>query len=387
MPVKKTINKVAFFSLELTNICNLDCDFCANRFMTRQKGMMDTDLAKHIIKEVRQTGFCHEITTNVMGEPLLHKDIFVLLKYARGLKQNIVLITNGENLEKEVALRLFEYPPAEISISYHSGCEKSYRHKNSPSSYEEYRNRIFDFVELKYKLKSKTPIYLQVISTYNMPHDKFSILGDEQELRLFYKEWSGFAERIKRKYKIFCHTPDAIYHQANMMLPGFYINLYFYYHLWTNTILPAGAKVIPSQKSTCQWPFVQCNVLWNGDLTLCCIDYNGDLVYGNIRDKNIIEAFNSDKAIDMRKSLAAASNIPQTCAYCSGKLVDSQGLGYYNQVKRVYKLSSWQDFKRRYFRIYRFLWKITNLGFDYRKIMLYSRIRNWLLRRQYRGGN
>lgn len=386
MPEEKVIKKVSFFSLELTNICNLDCDFCANRIMTRKKGTMDLGLAKRIIKEVKQTGFCHEITTNVMGEPLLYKDIFVLLRYARELKQNIVLITNGEKLDKETALRLFEYPPAEFSISYHSGCEKSYRHKNSPSSYEQYRNKIFDFVELKYKLKSEIPIYLQVISTYNMPHDKFSILGDEQELRLFYKEWNDFAKRIKKKYKISCHTPDAIYPGANMLLPGFYINLYFFYHLWLKDLLPSGAKVIPSQNSTCQWPFVQCNVLYNGDLTLCCTDYNGDVVYDNIRDKSIIEAFNSDKAIEIRKNLAAARNIPEKCAYCSGKLVDAQGLGY-NQTKRIYKLSSWGNFKRRYFRAYRFIWKITNLGFDYRKIMLYSRTRHLLLRRQYRGGN
>lgn len=383
MPVKKIINKVAFFSLELTNICNLDCDFCANRIMTRKKGMMDFDLAKRIIREVRQTKFCDEITTNLMGEPLLYKDISAILKYARELKQNIILITNGEKIDKEIAPRLFEYPPAQFSISYHSGCEKSYRHKNSPSSYQEYRNRIFDFVELKYKLNSKTPIYLHIISTYNMPHDKFRILENEQEIRVFNKEWVEFATSIKRKYKISCHTPDSIYPGANMLLPGFYINLYFFYHLWLKNLLPSGTKVIPSQKSTCQWPFIQCNVLYNGDLTLCCTDYNGDVVYDNIRDKSIIEAFNSDRAIEIRKSFAAARNIPEKCAYCSGRLVDAYGLDY-NQTKRIYRLSEWSQLKRRYFRIYRFLWKLTNLEFNYRNLMLYIRIRHWLLRRQYK---
>ncbi len=381
MATVKLIKRVDFFSLELTNICNLDCDFCANRFITRKKGMMDLDFAKRIIKEVRETGFCDEITTNVMGEPLLYKGIFELLRYAKELKQNIVLITNGEKLDKDTALKLFEYPPAQFSISYHSGSEKSYRHKNSPSTYEQYRNQIFDFVELKYKLKSKAPIYLQVISTYSMPHDKFRILEDEQEMCLFNKEWVDFANRIKRKYKISCHTPHSIYPGANMLLPGFYINLYFFYHLWLKDLSPAGTKVIPSQKSRCSWPFIQCNVLWNGDLTLCCTDYNGDLVYGNVRDKSIIEAFNCDKINKIRKSFAEAKNIPERCAYCSGKLVDSHGLDY-NQAKRIYKLTVWKDFKRRYFRLYRFLWKITNLGFNYRRLMLYINIHHRFLRKQ-----
>ncbi len=380
---RKLIKRVGYFSIELTNICNLDCDFCANRLMTREKGIMDRDLAMRIITELNRTKFCDEITTNVMGEPLLYKNIFVVLKYARELKQNIVLITNGERLDKEVAVRLFEDPPAQFSISYHSGSEKSYIHKNSPSSYEQYKSRIFDFVELKYKLKSMTPIYLNVISTYNMPHERFHILEDEEEMRLFQKDFIDFAKRIKSEYRVSCHTPDAIYPGANMLLPGFYINLYFFYHLWAKELLPLGTKVIPSQNSPCQWPFIQCNVLWNGDLTLCCADFNGELVYDNIRDKSIIEAFNSDKAIETRKNFARAQNIPARCASCSGTLVDSHGLAY-NQIKRVYKLSSWNNLKRRYFRCYRFLWKTTNLGFDYKKVMLYFRARNWWLRKWYK---
>lgn len=383
MPNARLIKKVDFFSLELTNICNLDCDFCANRLMTRKKGMMDLGLAKRIIREVKQTGFCNEITTNVMGEPLLYKDIFELLKYARQLKQDVVLITNGEKLDSQAALNLFKYPPAQFLISYHCGSEKSYSHKNSPSTYEEYRNRIFDFVELKYKLKSNVPIYLYVISTYNMPHDKFRILEDKQEMRSLENEWIDFAKRIKRQYNVSCHTPDAIYPGSNMLLPGFYITLSLFYHLWMKSILPSGTRVIPSQESSCNWPFIQCNVLWNGDLTLCCTDYNGDLAYDNIRDKSIIEAFNSDKAIEIRKNFANAGNIPERCSHCYGKLVDADGLDY-NRTKRIYKLTPWENFKRRYFRLYRFFWKITNLGSDYKKLMLYINIHHWWLRKQYR---
>ena len=345
--------------------------------------MMDLELAKRIIKEVRQTQFCDKITTNVMGEPLLHKDIFELLKYAEELKQNIILFTNGEKLVNETALKLFEFPPAQFYISYHSGNEKSYSHKNSLCSYEEYRNRTFGFIELKYKLKHKTPIHLSIISTYNIPHDKFKILDEEQDMLLLQKEWISFAKLIKKKYKILWQIPDSIYPGANMLLPGFYVDLYFFYHFWANNFLPSGTKVIPSQKSLCPWPFIQCNVLWNGDLTLCCADYNGDLVYDNIRDKSIIEAFNSDKIIKIRRRFIEGKDIPEKCAYCSGKLVDSHGLDY-EQTKRIYKLSSWGNLKRRYFRIYRFLWKLTNLGFNYRDLMLYIRIHHWLLRRQYK---
>lgn len=383
MLTKKLIKKVLRFSLELTNICNLDCDFCANRLIRRERGMMDVELAKRIIKEVKDTKFCSLISTNLMGEPLLYRDLPELLEYANALKQNIFLITNGEKLDKEMSQRIFRYPPAEVSISYNSGNEKSYNYKHSGGSYEQYRNRIFDFVELKYKLKAKTPITLQIISTYNMPHDKFKILDEDIDMRLFQDEWITFARLIKKKYKIIWQVPDLIYPGANMLLPDFHINLYFFYHLWTNNILPSGTKVMPLQKSLCPWPFIGYNVLWNGDLVLCCFDYNGDMVYDNIRDKSIIEAFNSDKILKIRKKLIEGKDIPQRCAYCSGKLLNLDSSDYNpNPTKKFYKLSKWGNLKRRYFRIYRFLWKVYNFRFSYRSFIIYNNLKLYI-RKQY----
>lgn len=382
MSVRKLINRVDFFSLELSNICNLNCDFCANRLMIREKGAMDLELAKRLIKEVKDTKFCYQIVTNLMGEPLLYKHLFELLKYATKLNQDIFLITNGEGLDEEMTIKLFENSPSRICISYHSNDESSYGHKHSVLTYEQYRKRIFEFIELKFKLDVKISIDVHMISTFNLPHDKFKILDNYEAIGLFKNDWIAFAQFVKKKYRISWKVPDSIYPGANMLLPDFCISIYFFYHLWSNTILPSGTTIIPSVKCPCPSPFNQFNVLWNGDLTLCCFDYDGDLVYDNIKDKSIIDAFNSDKISSIRERFIDSKGLSKKCSYCYGKIVNLDG-SEYNPAKRFYKLTTLDKLKKCYFRTYRFLWKVATSRFNYKKLIPYLEMRSWYLRRQY----
>ncbi len=382
MSTKKLIKKVSLFSLELTNICNLECDFCASRLMSREKGMMDVEVAKRLIKEVRDTKFCNEIVTNVMGDPLLYKDLSVLLKYASMLKQKICVLTNGEGLDEDITVKLFEYPPSTIGISYHSHNDKSYSYKHSNLTYKQYKERIFKFIESKFNSNVKTFIGINVISTINSPHDKFKILDNKEDINLFGREWITFAKFIKRKHRIIWDVPDSIYTGGNWLLPDLCVSINPSYHTWSGDILPSKTKVIPSQKCSCLCPFIQFNVLWNGDLTLCCIDYNGDLVYDNIKNKSIIEAFNSDKIIKIRQSFIEGENIPKKCAYCYEKILNLDGSSY-NPNKKLYKLSILDKFKRGYFVIYGLLRQGIIIKFFYTRFMQRSKMGKWLQKKYW----
>ena len=382
MPNMKLIKKVDLVSLELTNMCNLNCSFCANSLMTREKGSMDVELAKRLIKEVKDTNFCNEIVTNVMGEPLLYKELFTLLKYANMLGQRVSVLTNGETLDESVSAKLFQFPPSAINISYHAHNDTSYNYKGSRLTYGQYKNRILNLIEFKFKLKVKTNINVSILSTINKPHDKFKILDNLKDIDLFRNEWITFAKFIRKKYKIFWQIPETIYPGANVLLPGFAVSFYLTYHLWSGSILPSKTKVIPCLKFFCPTPFNQFNVLWNGDLTLCCIDYNGDLVYDNIKNKSIIEAFNSANIKRIRRNFSEGKGIHQKCLYCCGKIVNSDGSQYTAQ-SLVYKLSLFDNLKRDYFVLCRLLWEGNIFKFFYRGFILRSKIGEWFQKKYW----
>jgi MoaA/NifB/PqqE/SkfB family radical SAM enzyme len=350
--------------------------------MAREKGMMDLELAKRLIKEVKNTKFCNEIVTNVMGEPLLYKGLFTLLEYANMLGQKICILTNGETLDEGMSFKLFQFPPAAINISYHVHNDASFSYRQSSLTYEQYKNRILNLIDLKFQLKAKTHIHVNVLSTINKPHDKFKILGNLKDIDLFKNEWITFAKFIRKKHKIFWQIPDTVYPGANELLPGFAVSFYLAYHSWSGSILPSGTKVIPCLNFFCPTPFNQFNVLWNGDLTLCCIDYNGDLVYDNIKNKSIMEAFNSDNIKRIRRNFIEAKNIHKKCLCCYGKIVNSGGSECMNP-KILYKLSLLDNLKRDYFILYRLLWQKAFLGFFYRRLILRSKMGEWFQKKYW----
>ena len=322
------IKRVKQFCLELTNHCDMSCTFCADSFMTRETGFMDTALAKRLITEVKNNNFCDRIITHLMGEPLLHNGLFEILNHANTIKQNLLLITNGLLLTRERALRILECSPNAIAISYHSGTEGSFEFRKAHISYNEYKQRIFDFIELKYKYNYKTPIEIYTISTIYKPSDSFKILDTAEEIYQFEKDWLNFMLHIKQKYSIHGKIPDSILAGRNQILPGVCISIHYSHHTWAGTILSPGTKIVPTTKCHCPKPFTECNVMWNGDLTMCCIDYDGNLVYENVNDKDLLETFNSDKANRFRNRFRQTGSLPEQCSYCFGTIENLDGSKY-----------------------------------------------------------
>jgi len=56
--------------LELTNHCNMNCDFCANHIMTIPRGYMSVELTTKIINQLIEMDFKGSLIMSLMGEPL-----------------------------------------------------------------------------------------------------------------------------------------------------------------------------------------------------------------------------------------------------------------------------------------------------------------------------
>ena len=297
--------RLDFLSLELTNHCNFDCSFCANHLMSRPKGFMDTALARRLIREARDSRFCDHVVTNVMGEPLLHKGLFEILAYAGEVGQKMVVITNGGLLSEDVAFRFLEHSPASIGISYHANNERAFCSRKAGLAFDDYEKKVRDFVEFKYRKGLKADIYINVLSTVKTPHESFQILDSVEEIAEFSRTWRGFARALQKKYRIRWLVPHALFPGSNALLPGLSVFLLDSYHPWSNTIWPAGTTVRHARECFCRTPFQQCDVLWIGDLTLCCIDYNGELAFDNVNGKGLVETYRSLKAKKVRDAFVS----------------------------------------------------------------------------------
>lgn len=102
--------------LDITWRCNEDCIHC---YLDHDGiGEMNTAEMKSVIKQLAETGVF--FLTISGGEPLMRKDCFELLEYARSLRFNVKLKTNAVLIGDEEAERLKKLGIEQIQISVYS---------------------------------------------------------------------------------------------------------------------------------------------------------------------------------------------------------------------------------------------------------------------------
>ena len=124
------------YQIEITNKCNLKCDYCPRSKMKRPLGVMTYQTLKAVLDTIENK----TLRLHHYGESLLDKELESKIKFIKKYKPNLTLIlnTNGLLLTKKRTNDLFKAGLDYIILSYHN--EKSIQHiKTLP---KEFRNRI-----------------------------------------------------------------------------------------------------------------------------------------------------------------------------------------------------------------------------------------------------
>ncbi|MGV8124333.1 MAG: radical SAM/SPASM domain-containing protein [Candidatus Xenobiia bacterium LiM19] len=105
--------------IEITSRCNLRCTFCDKLPLLGKDNMGDMDL--HIFKKIIDEGASYKLCAvklSYRGEPLLHKDVVTMVKYAkdRGIL-DVYFNTNGMLLSECLSEQLIDSGLDRISIS------------------------------------------------------------------------------------------------------------------------------------------------------------------------------------------------------------------------------------------------------------------------------
>lgn len=112
--IEKYIYKISIIPkeimLEITDRCNLNCDFCFNKLYVAKKRdgkELDTKSIKQIIDKVKASGV--KIIRFTGGEPLLRKDIFELMAFAFQKNLKVWLNTNATLINRENVRKIVKY--------------------------------------------------------------------------------------------------------------------------------------------------------------------------------------------------------------------------------------------------------------------------------------
>jgi len=255
-PVLTSVN------LELTNHCNLRCTICpVNTTMRRAKGFMDPALFRRVIDDNPQI---HFVLAFQWGEPLLHPNFFELVRYAKDRGVSTMITSNGTYLTPENRKKLLECGLERITFSVDGDAASHFA------------IRSYDLETLRRDVK--TLVAERDAAGVRLKIDVSMVVdaATEHALPAFLAEWRGVVDRVQAIPRL---VAERRTHPCR--------------ELWRGSLV----------------------VLWDGRVTVCCVDSEGLLQVGDANAESLKDVWNGGKMREIRRA-HAERRFPSLCAMC-----------------------------------------------------------------------
>ena len=266
--------------IEITNICNLSCSFCSK--VNRKKEYMNIETFEDIIKKIKD--YTDFVYLHVKGEPLLHLNLIDFINICDKYNLKVNLTTNGTLFPQVVEKLKLCKNLNKINFSLHS--------ENNINNYCE---QIFESVE-------KLPDTVTVI--YRLWTLKNKQLDDKS---------TNIVNKIKEYYNLSTETVDKIKCENNIKIKStIYVDKDNEFE-WPN--------LNEEQESNgyCYALKTQIAILVDGTVVPCCLDSDGIINLGNIKNQSMDEIINGDRFKKLKESFQQKKPCEELCRKCKFK--------------------------------------------------------------------
>lgn len=132
--------------IEPTVRCNLNCITCSE--VTRRRTNKDMEFSE-FENILDQFPYTIKLALQGVGEPLLNRDLFRMIRLAKERKIYVYFNSNGTLLDDENSNRLIQSGLNLINFSIDGGTKEVYERIRRGASFEEFRRRVKRFMEIK----------------------------------------------------------------------------------------------------------------------------------------------------------------------------------------------------------------------------------------------
>ena len=328
------------FFLELTNKCNFHCEFCPSDSQTRLHGYMEMSLVKKILDEISQKKIIPVINLHLMGEPTLHPKLDEILAYAKSKNIKVALTTNGSTMVKKRVPKLLDNISGTIVASLMTPTEETYKIRGEVGlSWDRYVDnfRLLIQEHLKKILrgdKIEYEIIFRVMVSNENKKETAKVLESPKSIEENYDEWSNFTKNAETELGLKTFNREKINPDKTFTLLGdgtaevsYFLQKNIKIQFWraftfANTRVNDEYKLEAKEKTKfCAHPFTDFGVLWNGDVSLCCLDYDATLKVGNVNTHSVEDIMKNEASKKLRASMLGLEKLHPTCVKCQSQAV------------------------------------------------------------------
>jgi len=284
-------------SLESTAKCNLYCPMCPRHIYSFDNENMDFELYKKIIRDCKDS--VEFVWPYGIGEPMLHPNIFEMIRLTRDAGIRTGMSTNATMLDDKRADMLLDCGLDYAIFAFDGASKQTYEMYRTGATFEKTRQNILNFLDKKQRKNSPIYVVLQMVL----------LKENKDEIDAYRKLWSipGVDEiRFKR---------DEI------QIDGSKIE---------------GVEFKEHRRNPC-------HLLWRGPLYVrydgmaypCCYMWK-EPPLGDLKTQSIMEVWNSERMVNLRKAHLSGdvSEYPacQTCQAARPSLTAFYGSLVFNSL-------------------------------------------------------
>lgn len=274
--------------IEITNICNLSCDFCPKT--SRKLKFMEREAFEKIIKSIKP--YTDHVYFHLMGEPFLNKNLEIFLNICEEYDLKVNITTNGTLINEVKDILLKSKALRQINFSLHS-----FEANDNDVDFNDYINNIVDFVkeanentgiictlrlwnlDMKYKARNNMNVDI-----FKLLKEKFDVSDDIREVL---KEKNTFKLR------------DRVYLNMGQKFA------------W-----PSLKIEEIGERAFCYGLRDQIGVLVDGTVVPCCLDSEGSIPLGNIFEQDLEEIINGERAKAIYDGFSGRKAVEDLCKRC-----------------------------------------------------------------------
>jgi|GEM_PF-1661756 len=310
---------------ELTNICNFKCDYCPIDRSERKKNYMDFSLFQKGIDDIVKEKITDSVGFHVLGEPLLYPRFIDAIRFAKSCGLRTEVNTNGSLLTEESVDQIINSRLDRLAISVETIDEKEHECRGSRIPFQIYYRRVINAVKrIKYSnvemdvelclmnTQSKKLFDIEKLIRLDSEKDSF-----KKKLILFISDvYSAIGKQISfdtiqyALRRVSLNRPKLIQIDDHISVG---VQLLAD---WGNAF--TSKRIYPTKIGFCGLALNNIGILNNGEVTICCVDYDGKTSLGNIRYDSLGSLLSSKKAETIREGYKKNKIVDPICQRCFG---------------------------------------------------------------------
>ncbi|SMC28021.1 radical SAM additional 4Fe4S-binding SPASM domain-containing protein [Clostridium acidisoli DSM 12555] len=276
--------------IEITNVCNLNCDFCPKS--ARHPEFMKIQLFEKILNQIKD--YSNHIYFHVKGEPTMHPDLEAFLHMANAHGYKVNLTTNGTLLNSTKNMLLNKPALRQINFSLHS-----FDANEKTTTMKDYLDEILNFA----KETSLNTNIISALRLWNLSEDNNINLSEEHNRHILKQIEEAFNLDYMIKEKLGTQRGIKLSHNV-------YLNQASRFN-WPD--------LNETQNNLCGFCYGlrdQIAILVDGTVVPCCLDGEGIINLGNINHTKFEDIIENDRANALYDGFSNRNVVEPLCQKC-----------------------------------------------------------------------